>query len=111
MNSWNCVIPCRKEKNMLLLNQRRDALLNVDHVKKLKASYSDEDGNQAEVIAVDQAGTILTVGCYASLYRAKAVLAEIACAYSQYSTYTSTKRFNVQQTPFEPPKVYIMPEE
>ena len=105
---------------MLIMNQQKTALLNVSHIKTIDASFpyltvGDKQGNHAEVQAVDQAGTILPLGRYASLDRAKDVLLEIAQEYGKYLSTPGgqclTAEAYVQPLVFEPPKVYMMPEE
>lgn len=105
---------------MLIMNQQRTALLNVSHIKTIDASFpylavGDRQDNHAEVQAVDQAGTILPLGRYASLDRAKAVLLEIAQEYRKYLSTSGgpclTVEAYVQPMAFKPPKVYMMPEE
>lgn len=105
---------------MLIMNQQKTALLNVSHIKIIDATFpyltvGDKQNNRAEVQAVDQAGTILSLGRYASLDRAKAVLLEIAQKYGKYLSTPGgpclTVEAYVQPMAFEPPKVYMMPEE
>lgn len=104
---------------MMIMNQWRDAMLNTDHIKKLEASYpmleGDDGSDRGEVMAVDQAGNTLVIGRYASRDRAKAVLAEIAEEYGRYLSVKGgpclTVEAYVQPMMFEPPKVYMMPEE
>ena len=49
---------------MLIMNQQKTALLNINHIKTIDASplylaVGDKPDNRADVLAVDQAGTIL----------------------------------------------------
>ena len=100
---------------MLIMNQQKTALLNINHIKTLYLAVGDKPENRADVQAVDQAGTILPLGRYASLDRAKAVLLEIAQEYGKYLSVSGgpclTVEAYVQPMVFEPPKVYMMPEE
>ena len=105
---------------MLIMNQQKTALLNINHIKTIDASplylaVGDKPDNRADVQAVDQAGTILPLGRYATLDRAKAVLLEIAQEYGKYLSVSGgpclTVETYVQPMAFEPPKVYMMPEE
>ncbi len=103
---------------MLIMNQQKTALLNINHIKTIDASplylaVGDKPDNRADVQAVDQAGMILPLGRYATLDRAKAVLLEIAQEYGKYLSVSGglTVETYVQPMAFEPPKVYMMPEE
>ena len=105
---------------MLIMNQQKTALLNINHIKTIDASplylaVGDKPDNRADVLAVDQAGTILPLGRYATLDRAKAVLMEISQEYGKYLGVSGgpclTVEAYVQPMVFEPPKVYMMPEE
>lgn len=104
---------------MMIMNQRRDALLNVDHIKKLEATRPlprrDSEGEITEIAATDRNGAVAVLGRYASLDRAKAVLLEIAQEYGKYLSTPGgpclTVEAYVQPMAFEPPKVYMMPEE
>ena len=105
---------------MLIMNQQKTALLNINHIKTIDASplylaVGDKPDNRADVLAVDQAGTILPLGRYATLDRAKAVLLEISQEYGKYLGVSGgpclTVDAYVQPMVFEPPKVYMMPEE
>lgn len=89
---------------MLIMNQKNNAVLNLDHIKKVFTAGG-------EVLAESRDGDLDSLGDYDTAERANAVLMEIICTYSQYSTYTSAQRFGVHHTAFEPPKVYTMPEE
>ena len=105
---------------MLIMNQQKTALLNVSHIKTIDASplylaVGVKPDSRADIQAVDRAGAILPLGRYASLDRAKAVLLEIAQEYRKYLSTQGgpclTVDAYVQPMAFEPPKVYMMPEE
>lgn len=104
---------------MLIMNQQRATILNVSYIKEIEASFPWlEDAGKSEyayVLAVDQSGKIMQLGRYASLDRAKAVLLEITQEYGKYLSTPGgpclTVDAYVQPMAFEPPKVYMMPEE
>ena len=102
---------------MLIMNQQKTALLNINHIKTIDASplylaVGDKPDNRADVQAVDQAGMILPLGRYATLDRAKAVLLEIAQEYGKYLSVSGgpclTVETYVQPMAFEPDRKSVV---
>lgn len=93
---------------MLIMNQKNDAVLNMDHIKKIFNAGG-------EVLAESRNGDLDSLGDYATTERAAAVLMEIVEKYGQYIRVQGgpciTTEGYVQPLMFEPPKVYTMPKE
>lgn len=96
---------------MLILDQTKTKLINLDHVSKFSATGG-------EVIAYSGAREAVKadiIGIYEDPSRAVAVLGEIAETYAKYIISEggplATINAYVQPMAFTPPKVYNMPEE
>lgn len=90
---------------MLILDQGKMALLNLDHIVRISV--------EGQSVYVRQAHTEeTTIGVYKSQQRATEVLAEIVSTYGSYIIVQGKPLHQfVQPMAFNPSKVYTMPEE